>query len=475
MAGRQGRFFRTPMARLSAFRILMAGSSISMLGSRISTVAFPMLVLHLDNSPLVAGLVTCAAIVPSMLFYIPAGAFVDRWDPWHVMLASELMRGIAVASVVVSLWAFSGHVSIYLLIAFMIIEEILEIFWLLADRRYMSRLMEPHEIESGQASIEVRTHAAVLAGRPIGPFLFTLTPYLPFLADAISFVASVGAIISLRGRQAGTTLARTTEKATVRGTLRRDIGEGFRWLRRNRYATAVLVMMSFMTMIAQAMVMMFLAEAHDNKLSTVAIGVVLAASGAGGAIGSVVAGRLPARIKERWLQIQLCAWTGSLGLLALVGVRFSWCIVAVMLVLGLTGAIGNIEFGAYLIVSVGDGMLGRITGIGQVITIGAVGFGPLLGGGAMEAVGTQAAVSLFFYMVLAGAVALLFIPWIFTVMARQGTVEALEIVPEESGPSGITQAGSAHLGQAGPGIDFTSPPLCGTIATREAAAEPPGA
>src|SRR5260370_10063025 len=64
-----------------AFRILMAGSSVSLFGSRISTIAFPMLVLHLSGSPSVAGLVVFAAIVPSMLIYMPAGAMVDRLDP----------------------------------------------------------------------------------------------------------------------------------------------------------------------------------------------------------------------------------------------------------------------------------------------------------------------------------------------------------------------------------------------------------
>src|ERR1051326_6924888 len=55
------------------FALFVAGSTMSMFGSRISLVAFPMLVLSLDGSPLVAGLVSCATILPSLLAYIPAG------------------------------------------------------------------------------------------------------------------------------------------------------------------------------------------------------------------------------------------------------------------------------------------------------------------------------------------------------------------------------------------------------------------
>jgi MFS family permease len=424
-----------------SFRILLAGSSVSMLGSRISTIAFPMLVLHLNDSPFVAGLVTFVAIVPSMIAYIPAGALVDRWDPWRVMLLSELMRGIAVASVVTCLLLFNGRFDIYLPISFMIVEEILEIFWMLADRRYMSQLTELDMIAPSQASIEVRAHAAVLAGRPIGPFLFTLTPFLPFLADAASFVVSIWTLLLLREPKARLKRLRAKHPLKPGRRLLDEIGEGFRWLSRNWHAGLTMLLMSFTTLIAQALIMMILAEAHDKRLSTVAIGGVLAASGAGGTIGSVVAGRLPDWLKKFWLQIQLCAWSLALGLLALSGVRLAWCIAAVMLFLGLTGSIGNIEFGAYLVRNVDDGMLGRIVSIGQVMTIGAFGLGPCLGGGAIQKFGIQVAVELFFILVLLIAIVSLSMPWISHLVSRRATVipsppmaEAQEIGPAMAWP-----------------------------------------
>jgi len=67
--------------RPQPFALFVAGSAVSMFGTRISVVAFPMLVLRLDGSPFVAGLVSCATILPSLLAYIPAGVLVDRWKP----------------------------------------------------------------------------------------------------------------------------------------------------------------------------------------------------------------------------------------------------------------------------------------------------------------------------------------------------------------------------------------------------------
>jgi MFS family permease len=169
-----------------------------MLGSRISTVAILMLILHLNNSPFIAGLVVFMSIASSMLVYTTAGVLVDRWNPRRVMLVSKLLRGFAIASVVVALAIVQWHISIWFLIITMVAEEILKIFSTLAARRYLSRLMERHKVASSQASIEVRAHAVVLAPRPVGLFIFAIEPLLTFLADAISFLVSVGSLLLLR-------------------------------------------------------------------------------------------------------------------------------------------------------------------------------------------------------------------------------------------------------------------------------------
>jgi hypothetical protein len=415
--------FRATLDRLTVFRILLLGSSISMLGSRISTIAFPLLVLYLNRSPFTAGLVTCAAVIPSTLVYVPAGALVDRWDPWRVMLVAEVMRGVVVASVVSSLVVFRAHANIYILIFLMIAEEILEIFWILADRRLMSQFLERENIAGAQASIEARSHAVVLAGRPIGPFLFALNAFFPFLVDVISFIFSVGVLVLVGGRRIPRTPA-------PRGQLPCEIADGFRWLRQNKGAGSVMGLMSLTTLIAQALIMMFLVEAHDGQLSTVAIGVVLAASGAGGVLGSAVAKKFPYWIKRYWLRIQLCVWSVALALLAIGGVQFSWCISVVMLILGLTGSISNVEFSAYLVIKAG-GKLARVTSIGQVMAIAASAIGPLLGGSAIQGLGVKGGAILFLCLVVMGAVIALRMPRISGEEAGDGVV-GVTIPPGES-------------------------------------------
>jgi MFS family permease len=389
-----------------AFRLLMFGSSISMLGTRISTVAFPMLVLHLDNSPFVTGLVAFAAIAPSMLVYVPAGVLVDRWNPRRVMLGSELLRGLAIASVVIALIIFRMHVDIWFLILAMVAEEILEIFSTLADRRYLSTVIERDKVVSRQASVEVRTHAAVLAGRPVGPFLFAIEPFLPFLADAVSFIASVASLLLLRRIDEPPGEVRRLKLRQVIG----DVGRGFEWLKRDRRAWLTVGLMATTSMVAQALIMMFLVEAHSKQLSTVAIGVVLATSGAGGAVGAFSSRIVPTEVRNYWLPIQMVAWSVALASLALVGGQSVYWSAVAMFVLGLTGAIGNVEFGTYLVRNAPDDMIARITGIGQMLAIGACALGPVLGGYAIQHFQIKGAVWILLAIVMSLAFAALLMP-----------------------------------------------------------------
>ena len=69
-----------PLRANRDFRLLWLGSVVSVLGSRASAIAYPLLVLALTGSPADAGLVGFTATIPYLLWQLPAGALVDRWN-----------------------------------------------------------------------------------------------------------------------------------------------------------------------------------------------------------------------------------------------------------------------------------------------------------------------------------------------------------------------------------------------------------
>lgn len=356
-----------------------------MLGSRMTTIAYPLLVLYLTGSAFAAGWVAFAATAPSLFVYMPAGALVDRWDPRRAMLICEFGRGVAIGTVVLALML--GKLNVLLLVAVAIIEEILEVFSTLAERRYVWSLLEPGDAASAQVPIEARAHAVVFAGRPLGCFLFGITPILPFLADALSFLASMCTLVSIRNASVLIERIRRGPRRPVRS----DIKDGLSWLLHHGYARAAMILSAGATLVGQALIMVFLAAAHAQHLPSIQVGTVLAASGMGGVLGTAIASRIRPPVWASLLQVQMVAWAAAIAIIAVFGRSFV-CMAFAMGTLGTTGALGNIESGAYILGHVEETMLARVTSIGQLWTFGACAIGPILGGLLTQRYGAEHAV-----------------------------------------------------------------------------------
>src|SRR3954454_1349 len=74
----------------SDFRRYWTGEALSNLGTRTSTIAYPLLALSLTGSPALAGFVGSARLLPYFLFSLPVGALVDRLDRRRLMIACDI-------------------------------------------------------------------------------------------------------------------------------------------------------------------------------------------------------------------------------------------------------------------------------------------------------------------------------------------------------------------------------------------------
>src|SRR6476469_8690014 len=68
------------------FLLLFGGQAVSAIGSQVSQLAFPLLILAVTGSPAQAGFLGAVRGLAYVLFGLPAGAFVDRWDRKKVMI-----------------------------------------------------------------------------------------------------------------------------------------------------------------------------------------------------------------------------------------------------------------------------------------------------------------------------------------------------------------------------------------------------
>ena len=83
--------------------LLWLGQAVSSLGTGISQLAFPLLILAETRSPAAAGVAGALQQAPLFFFSLPAGALVDRWDRKRVMLVCTLGLLLCLASIPVAL------------------------------------------------------------------------------------------------------------------------------------------------------------------------------------------------------------------------------------------------------------------------------------------------------------------------------------------------------------------------------------
>jgi MFS family permease len=374
-----------------AFRWLLGGSSLSMLGSRLTAIAYPMLILYLHGSAVMAGLAVFAANAPSFLVYIPAGALVDRWNPRWTLVIAEAGRGIAIGLIVTLLLLHRATVP--LVIGAAILEESLEVFAMLAERRYVRVLVDPEHAPSALVSIETRTHLMLTVGRALGGLLFGIAQVLPFLADMLSFVASVSSLLISKPEQIKPPVRERNSKLAT------EVRDGLRALLGDPFARDATLLSASMTLLSQALIIVFLAAAHSREVSSVAVGIVLAASGIGGVAGAVA--------KPVWrlgdqsaLRMQPVVWATMLALLSMSG-RWQVPMMAIaMAVLGFSGALSNVELDSHLFVHVSLDKQARVASIGGLIEFAACAIGPAFGGVITERFGAEDAVWLLFFLTL---------------------------------------------------------------------------
>ncbi len=109
-----------PLWRNRDFLLLMGGQAVSLVGSQVSLLAFPLLMLAITHSPAQAGLMAALRGLPFALFCLPAGALVDRWNRKRVMILCDAGRALALGSIPVAL--VLGHLTLVQLYLVSLVE-----------------------------------------------------------------------------------------------------------------------------------------------------------------------------------------------------------------------------------------------------------------------------------------------------------------------------------------------------------------
>jgi MFS family permease len=379
----------TPARLGRPFRWLFASSAVMNLGDGVVVAAGPLLVASLTHDAFLVSLAYVVEFVPSMLFGAYAGVVADRVDRRRMVITVNLVRAVVLA--VLAGMILTGFVSIGIVLLTLLALATAETFGDLASSSLMPRLVPKDGLGLANARLNgTYLLPNQLIGPPIGAFLFAAGAAIPFVANAICYVA--GAI--LISRIAASLAARPDRGGTAQGTVDgepvpegvrsvwHELVEGFRWLMAHPpMRTLVLTIVAFNVTWGAAWSVLVLYARDQLQMDALGYGLITTASAIGGIVGTVGYGWLERRLSlADMMRIGLLIETGTHLTLALTHSP-----VVALFVFFIFGAHAFVWVTTSTTVrqrAVPDALMGRVSGIYRVgVNLGVVVGAPI--GGAL--------------------------------------------------------------------------------------------
>lgn len=289
------------------FRLLWIGQVLSDLGSQIGSLAYPLLVLALTHSALLAGAVGTTASAAAFAVRLPAGALADRLDRRRAMIACDGARMLALA-------VLGGLVAVHavaweIVLVVAVVDRAGDTLFTPASMAALPLIVDDEHLEAAWAVSEGRQYAASIVGPPLGGFLYGIGRAVPFVADAVSYGVSVFTSHRLTG---AFDVADTD--AERRGLWAESL-DGLRHLWRDSLLRTVLVQAPLINFAINGAIFTVILGLRRHGVSALVIGSAEAVVMAGGIVGAVAAPRIRARVTIRQ-SILLITGVGTLMLLA---------------------------------------------------------------------------------------------------------------------------------------------------------------
>lgn len=368
MTGLPGRFWR-----------MYASSATSNLADGIGRTVLPLLAASYTRDPvLVAGLVSFA-FLPWLLFALLSGALVDRIDRRYAMSVANAVRALAMGALAVLTVTHAGSVAALYALAFLL--GVAETVYDSATRALLPQVVARGQLDRANGLLTVEeTLGQSFVGSPAGSALFALAAALPLALDGAGFAVAALLILTVGGTY-------RPPRADVRTTVRRDVGEGVRWLARHRLLRG-LTLISAATGFTQSMTtgVLVLYVLEVLRLPSGAFGLVVLGAGVGGLLGGVLTAPLTRRLgRGRML-------TGGALLAALatggMGLTRTAVVAATLFALSAAGVmVWNVLTMSLRQSLIPSAMFGRVQGAYRTLVWGGIPLGALAGGAVAHAVG----------------------------------------------------------------------------------------
>jgi MFS family permease len=368
------------------FRQLFIGDTISQVGTQLTMLAMPVLavrVLHADEFQM--GLLGTFEFLAFLVIGLPSGAWVDRWRKQRVLIANDVIRAVALASLPLA-WALDALTLIQMFLVALVIG-VCTVFFDVAYQSYLPEIVEPEHIGEGNAKLQASESVARIGGPAVaGGLIKLMGAPLTIALDALSFLGS--ALFVRRIRHEDTPPPREDRRPLVV-----EIREGLAFVLKNPLLwriTACTSASNFFSSMTGVLLVFFVL--NDLGLDPGHIGIAMGIGSVGGLVGALATPRINRLVGEgRTIPLTSVLWIPAGALMPLAGEG-----VPPMVALTLSSLVTSFIVVVYNITQVSfrqrlcpRPLLGRMNASIRFIVWGTMPIGSFVGGLLGEALGAR--------------------------------------------------------------------------------------
>ena len=385
------------------FAKLLAGQSISELGSAVTQIALPTIaVLVLHAGPLELGILIALQRIPFPILALFVGVWIDRLPRRRVMIVADLLRAATLAAVPISYG--SGFLGLPLLYAVSLVTGVLTIFFDLAYLSYVPELVERERLSDANATLQMSLSVANLAGPGLGGLLIQAVGAARAVGiDAASFVASFLSLLWM-----GPDKVRAERRPSP--GMSKELREGLSHVFAHPLLRTLIITLGCVILFGHVLEPNLYPFVYSTlHLSPATLGWILSVEGAGAVVGAYFSPRIIGRVSAGWILAVTGVMTGA----AFIVVSFAGAgptiliLGGALIVNGLLDPIHNVTQWSLRQLLTPDHLQGRMNSIFRTVYWGAWPLGNLVGGYLGSVFGPQK--SIFLGGLLFGSLSLVFL------------------------------------------------------------------
>jgi MFS family permease len=358
-----------------------AGQFISNLGSSFTTFGLPLLIFILTGSAVSMGLGFVVGMLPNLLFGLIAGALVDRFDRRLMLILSNLLQGVAIATI--PLFSVLHILTVNWIYIVLFLKESGAVFFLVAQFSVIPAIVSQDSLEEANARVQMSSSIAVIAGPIFAGLLINIIPVPSlFLFDAISYIVAIISLL-LINKNLNLDNASPTKVGVI--SMMKDIREGLSYVKNNQLLRKIflLVMLCNFFFLIPITQIVFFAE-KVLKTPNAQIGLIFASQGIGVLILTFFVKKIVARFSFKVMVVGSTIMIGALLIVMSIWHQF-WITLLLWAAINALTMLINVSIISLEQRIIPNALFGRVASLDRILSESIMPLGVLVGGIAITA------------------------------------------------------------------------------------------